>query len=96
MVCMKTQLYLNLLVRFDLVGSPARSLVMLILLQTHNHLKKFETYLVNFTNDLNFIDIMKHFKEVDTAQFICEGSNVRTSPNHYNCLESYQCRLSKQ
>ena len=57
---------------------------------------KFETYLVNFTKDLNPPDIMKYFKEVDTTQLIWDTSKVRTTPNHYNCLEWYWWRLSQQ
>ena len=40
--------------------------------------KMFETYLVNFTNDLNSPDIMWHFREVDTTELACS--------------EAYQCR----
>ena len=58
--------------------------------------KKFETYLVNFTNDLNSLDILKCFKEAYTTQCVWKRSKVQTFPNHYNCSESYQCSLSKQ
>ena len=58
--------------------------------------KKFGTCLVNFTRDLYSPDIMKHFKEMDTIWLFWDRSKVRTIQNHYNCLESYQCILSKQ
>ena len=66
----KTQLCLNLLGRLNLVGPPARSLVMVILLHTYDNLKTLETYLVNITNDLNSPNIVKHFRETDTTQLI--------------------------
>ena len=39
---------------------------------------------------------MKCFKEADTTWLILGRSTVGTIPNHYNCLESYLCRFSKQ
>ena len=52
--------------------------------------------MVNFTKDLNSPDITSHFKEADATWFIWDRLKVSTIPNHYNCLESYGFRLSKQ
>ena len=53
--------------------------------------RKFEAYLVNFTNDLNSPDIMHHFREADTTQLTWERSKIWVYPNHYNCSEAYWC-----
>ena len=57
--------------------------------------RKFEAYLVNFTNDLNSPDVIKCFREAHTTQLIWERSKIQTVPNHYNCSEAYWCRLLK-
>ena len=38
--------------------------------------RKFEAYLVNFTNDLNSPDIMSHFREADTTQPVWERCKI--------------------
>ena len=58
--------------------------------------RMLEAYLVNFTDDLNSADIIKHFKEADITQLTWERSKILVYPNHYNCSKTYQCRLLMQ
>ena len=58
--------------------------------------RKFEAYLVNFTNDLNSRNIMKGFKKAHTTGLTWERSKLQVYPNHYHCLEACWCRLLKQ
>ena len=83
LLCMRTQLYSNLLVRFNLLGPPTRSLVMWNLLS--NLYKWFE---LSWHHEM--------FQRGRLYSAFWDRSKVRTIPNHYNHLKSYQCRLSKQ
>ena len=58
-----------------------------------NSFSKFETYLVNFTNDLNSPDILAHFQEADTTHTVWARYEILKNPNYHHCSKVYQCRL---